>query len=255
VDHIDVETNKLADLMQQLTLIQGQLYAANSKRQLAGDSLQLPEVADDPVIAKLRSDIGDARARVAEASVDLGVNHPTYLQAKSHLDALEAQLAHEQQVSMSGFSRSQSIDKAQEADLKTAIVAQRARVLEINQERNELNVLEQEQQAAEAAYQEVSRRYTQATLQSGSVQTNAVVLSSATQPTMPSPGPVIYAALAMVLGTAFGALAAFYREITDRRVRFSRDIELTAELPLLADFCVPERRTWRRVMSNPKLLK
>jgi len=66
---------------------------------------------------------------------------------------------------------------------------------------------------------------------------------------------VIYAALAMVLGTAFGALAAFYREITDRRVRFSRDIELTAELPLLADFCVPERRTWRRVMSNPKLLK
>jgi succinoglycan biosynthesis transport protein ExoP len=255
VDHIDVETNKLADLMQQLTLIQGQLYAANSKRQLAGDSLQLPEVADDPVIAKLRSDIGDARARVAEASVDLGVNHPTYLQARSHLDALEAQLAHEQQVSMSGFSRSQSIDTAQEADLKTAIAAQRARVLEINQERNELNVLEQEQQAAESAYQEVSRRYTQATLQSGSVQTNAVVLSTATQPTVPSPGPVIYAALALVLGTAFGALAAFYREITDRRVRFSRDIELTADLPLLADFCVPERRTWRRVISIPKLLK
>ena len=254
-DTADVENSKLAELTQQLTAVQGQMYAASSKQRLAGGSLELPEVADDPVIAKLRSDISDARARVAEASVDLGRNHPTFIQAKSHLDALEAQLAREQGVNVSGFSRSQSIAKAQEADLKAAIAAQQDRLTEINQARDELNVLKQEQQAAEAAYQEVSRRYTQATLQSGSVQTNVLVLSAATPPVAPSPAPPVYAALALLLGAVLGASAAFYREITDRRIRFSRDIELAAELPLLADFCVPEQPTWRYALGNRKLLR
>jgi polysaccharide biosynthesis transport protein len=253
-DQLDVETGKLAGLTQQLTAVQGQMYAANSKQKLAGGSVELPEVADDPVVAKLRSDISDARARVAEASVDLGRNHPTYIQAKSHLDALEAQLAQEQGVSVNGFSRSHSIDKAQESDLKAAIAAQQARLTDINQARDELNVLKQEQQAAEAAYQEVSRRYTQATLQSGSVQTNVLVLSAATPPVAPSPSLVVYALLALVLGSVFGASAAFYREITDRRIRFSRDIELATDLPLLADFCAPEQLPWRHALGHRRLL-
>jgi len=255
-DRVDAENGKLADLMQQLTVLQAQTSAASSKQGLASGSLSLPEVADDPVIAKLRGDIADARARLAEASVDLGVNHPTYIQARSHLEALEAQLAHEQQVSMTGFGRSKSIGLAQESDLKAAIAAQRARILTINQQRGELNVLLQEEQAAEATYQEVSRRYTQATLQSGSVQTNVLVLSPATEPAAPSPSAVVYCALAVFLGSVMGVLGALYREIADRRIRFSRDIELAVDVPLLADFCPPTRRpAWPRLSSQPKLLR
>jgi len=215
----------------------------------------LPEVADDPVIAKLRGDISDTQASLAETAGALGVNHPTYIQVKTHLAALEGQLAHEQQVNMSGFGRSQSIGKAQQADLESAIAAQRARLLRISQQNGELNVMLQEQLAAEAAYQEVSRRYTQASLQSGTVQTNVVVLSTATAPVDPSPGLLIYALVAMFLGLAFGVFAAFYREIADRRIRFSRDIELAVDLPLLADFHAPARRMWPRLHSRPKLLR
>lgn len=254
-DHIDVENAKLSDLTHQLSAVEGAMYAASSKQGLAGGSLDLPEVADDPVIAKLRSDIADARARVAEASADLGVNHPTYLQAKSHLDALLSQLAHEQQVSLNGFSRNRSIDKTQLGDLKVAIAAQQAHLIQLNQERDQLDVLKQEQLAAQAAYQEVERRYTQASLQSGSVQTNAVVLSPATTPVKPSPGLLAYMGLAIFLGSALGALAALYREITDRRIRFSRDIELIAEVPLLADFSLQSQSPWRRVFSAQRLLR
>ena len=254
-DHVDAENSKLFDLTQQLTVLQGQTSAASSKQGLAGASLSLPEVADDPVIAKLRGDIADAKARLAEASVDLGVNHPTYIQAKSHLESLQAQLAQAQAVNMNGFGRSKSIGKAQESDLEAEIAAQRARLLTIGQQRGELNVLLQEEQAAEAAYQEVSRRYTQTSLQSGSVQTNVLVLSAATPPVAPSPSALLYCAVALFLGTAFGVFGAFYREIADRRIRFSRDIELAVDLPLLADFCVPDRRTWPRLPGHPKLLQ
>ena len=254
-DRSDVEGGKLADLMQQLTVLQAQTSAAKSKEGLAGGSLSLPEVADDPVIARLRGDIADAQARLAEASVDLGVNNPTYIQAKSHLDALQAQLAHEQQISMNGFGRSKSIGQTQESDLEAAIAAQRVRMLSISQQRGELNVLLQEEQAAEASYQEVSRRYTQATLQSGSVQTNILVLSAATPPAAPSPSAVLYCAIAVFLGTVMGVLGALYREISDRRIRFSRDIELAVDVPLLADFCSPTRPKWPRLTSRPKLLQ
>jgi succinoglycan biosynthesis transport protein ExoP len=91
-------------------------------------------------------------------------------------------------------------------------------------------------------YQEVSRRYTQATLQSGSVQTNLSVLSPATVPADPSATPLLYALAAVFLGLAIGVPAAFYREISDRRIRFGPDIELAVGLPLLADFLAPRPR-------------
>jgi polysaccharide biosynthesis transport protein len=254
-DHFDAENNRLFELTQQLTVAQGQTFAAQGKLRLASGSQFLPEVADDPVIVKLRGDISDAQARLADTATHLGVNHPTYIELKSHLASLQGQLATEQQVNMAGFGRSRSVGKTQEADLEAAIVAQRARLLKISQQRGELNVLRQEAQSDEATYQEVSRRYTQATLQSGSVQTNVSVLSPATVPLEPSPSPLLYALVAVFLGLAFGVFAAFYREISDRRIRFSRDIELAVDLPLLADFRAPRRRTWRRLHSRRPLLQ
>jgi succinoglycan biosynthesis transport protein ExoP len=245
-DRFDAETTRLNDLTQQLTVVQGQASEAQNKQRLAGGSQTLPEVAEAPVIAKLRGDISDAKAKLAETVADLGVNHPTYIEVKSHLDALQEQLAREQQVSMAGFGRSHSVGKAVQADLETAIAAQRARLLTISQQRGELNVLLQEQQSAEVTYQEVSRRYTQATLQSGSVQTNLSVLSPATVPADPSATPLLYALAAVFLGLAIGVPAAFYREISDRRIRFGPDIELAVGLPLLADFLAPRPRAWRK---------
>lgn len=244
-DHYDAETNRLNDLTQQLTLAQGQTSEAQSKQRLGGGSQSLPEVASSPVIAKLRGDISDARATLASTAADLGVNHPTYIQLKSHLEALEAQLARELQVSIAGFGRSNNVGKAMQADLETAIAAQRARLLTINQQRGELDVLRQEQQSAATTYQEVSRRYTQATLQSGAVQTNLSVLSPATVPADPSLSPLLYALAAIILGLVLGVCVALCRELSDRRIRSGRDIELAVGLPLLADFLAPRPRMWR----------
>jgi polysaccharide biosynthesis transport protein len=244
-DRYDVETNRLNDLTQQLTLAQGQTSEAQGKQRLAGGSQSLPEVASAPVIAKLRGDISDARATLASTAADLGVNHPTYIQLKSHLEALQAQLAREQQVSMAGFGRSNSVAKAMQADLETAIAAQRARLLTISQQRGELDVLLQDQQSAATTYQEVSRRYTQATLQSGAVQTNLAVLSPATVPADPSLSPLLYVLAAVILGLALGVAVALCREISDRRIRSGRDIELAVGIPLLADFLAPRPRMRR----------
>ena len=252
-ERLDAENARLADLTQQLTIVQGQSSDALSKQGLAGSSSSLPEVADEPVIVKLRGDISDAQARLADAAATLGVNHPTYIELKSHLDALRTQLAHEQNVSATGFGRSHNVGKAKQADLETLIQAQRSQLLQISQQRGQLNVLLQDEQSAEAAYQEVSRRYTQASLQSGVVQTNVSVLTEGSVPSLPSsPKPLLYTILAVFVGLIFGIFAAFSRESTDRRIRSGRDVELFVGLPLLADFKASRRRRFSRKLRGPR---
>jgi hypothetical protein len=70
VDHIDVETGKLSDLMQQLTILQGCPRRAAGSNSPAGPCSfrKWRTTPSSPAQRHRRS------ARVAEASVDLGFN-------------------------------------------------------------------------------------------------------------------------------------------------------------------------------------
>jgi uncharacterized protein involved in exopolysaccharide biosynthesis len=100
----------------------------------------------------------------------------------------------------------------------------------------EANVLQQEVETAQKAYESIAQRLSQSNLEGQTQQTNVSVLSPAIEPTVPySPKKRINFAIAIFVGTLLGILAALITEMMDRRFRSREDIAQFLELPVLAD--------------------
>src|SRR6266850_1848803 len=205
-ERLDSEITRLNDLSAQLTVVQGQAAEAKSKRLAGGAAASLPEVASNPAITTL----------------------------KSQLDA-------ETKLIASGFGTAAAASGEKGAELAAAVAAQKKKMLIIRQARDELAGLQRDLEIAQRAYESLSQRLMQSRLESQVVQTNVAILAPAHAPTEPSfPNLLLNTVAAIFLGT-FGALgAAFALELIDRRVRSAQDVAEMLQLPVLG--VVPRRR-------------
>ena len=114
-----------------------------------------------------------------------------------------------------------------------SMAAQRARLLELKDNRNEFTVLRRNVESAEKAYDTAMQRHVVSQVESRASQTNVTVLNSAAVPGGPSqPKIALNIALSVVVGTMLGIGIVLLMEMFDRRVRSRSDLDL--EVPLLA---------------------
>lgn len=232
-ERTDYETTKLADLSSQLTLVQGATTDSQSKRGANGDTVA--EVMQSPLINSLKTDVARLESKVQELSVNLGVNHPERQKAESELASAKSQLASQVGRINQSIETAYRVGKDRERELQSAVGAQRARVLALNKERDELNVYRRDVEAAQRAYEGVSQSASQTRLQSLTNQTNVVRLNTAVAPLQPSsPKPLINLLLAAFGGTLLGVACALLLELTNRRVRSAEDLVQILDLPVLA---------------------
>lgn len=233
-ERLDNETAKLNELSTQLTIIQGQTSDARSKQRSGSASNTLPEIVQNPTIAALRVDVARQEAKLQELAGNLGRNHPQFQRAEAEIAMLKKKLETETLHITSGFSTSRSVGKEKEAELTAAIEAQKKKLLEIKTQRDELAVLMREVDAANKAYESVSQRFNQTSLESQSTQTNVSVLTPAAEPTEPSsPKLILNLMLSVFIGTLLGVGAALVLEILDQRVRSTDDLGDMLQLPIL----------------------
>lgn len=232
-EQFDTETTKLAELTSLLTAAMGETADAQSKQRSGSDTL--PEVMKNSVVITLRNDISRQEGKLQEAAGNLGKNHPQYQRMESELLALKRQLDVETQRVTKGFSITRSVSKDNEGELRAAIAAQEKKLLQFKSQRNSLAVLQRDVDAAQAAYDTVTTRYNQTTLESQMTQANASVLSHASEPTAPS-FPNIPKGLMISLGIGLlaGIGLAFLIELLDRRVRCVADLFQALQLPVLS---------------------
>lgn len=232
-ERLDSENARLNELSSQLTLVETQTGDAQSKGQSGNAAGSLPEITTNAVIMSLKSDINRLEAKLEESNI--GVNHPQYQRIQAEIDRLRQQLAAETRHLSSGFTTSVSVGKNKEENLKRLIAAQKEKLLQLRHERDQAAVLLRDVESAQRAYDAVSARLTQTRLESLSTQTNIAVLTPATPPLQPAaPKPVLYTLVATIVGILLGICAAFAKEILDRRVRTSDDLELALDIPVLA---------------------
>ena len=164
-DRLDYETAKLNETSSQLTGIQGQTTDSQSKR---GNSMgdTVAEVMQSPLVNGLKSDIARLDARLQESSVNLGSNHPQTLRTQTELAALRTQLESETRKITTSIETTYQVSKQREQQLKSALGSQKTRVLLLNKQRDELNVLRRDIESAQRAYELVSQRATQSTIES-----------------------------------------------------------------------------------------
>jgi succinoglycan biosynthesis transport protein ExoP len=185
----------------------------------------LPEVLSSPVIQDLKSRLSAAEARLSQASNTLGVNHPDYQRVQAEVDSLRRKLRDEIRTAAAVIGNNLRITQGRERELREAVAAQKARLLEINRHRDQLGVMMKEVENAQKAYDSAAQRHTQTTLESRMDRGTVSVLSEAIPPIKPSfPKMPLVAAFSVLIGLMLGVGSALAVEMVDRRVRGIEDL-------------------------------
>ena len=187
-----------------------------------------------PLINGLKTDIARLEAKLAEGNINLGKNHPQTLRTESELGTLKAQLDAETRRITNSIETAYQVSKRREAQLQGAISTQKAKVLALNQRRDELNVLRRDIESAQRAHEQVSQRASQSSIESKANQTNIAVLNTASAPSEPSkPRIVLNILVSIFLGALLGIGLALLLELGNRRMRSAQDLIDAMDLPVL----------------------
>jgi uncharacterized protein involved in exopolysaccharide biosynthesis len=119
--------------------------------------------------------------------------------------------------------------------LQQAINDQKQKVLSLNRQRAEVNILKSDVDSAQKAFDTVTASAAQARLQSMSNQTNVMKLAPAVEP-MQATGPTRVQAMliGLVVGIVLAIAGALMAELANRRVRNVQDLSMVTHLPILA---------------------
>jgi chain length determinant protein EpsF len=235
-NRLDVESNRLNDLSAQLVAAQGQLMEASSRQRMAqsANGSESPDVASNPLIQNLKIGLGAAESKFAEVSQRLSNNHPQYQSAKAEVDKLRSDLREQLQIASRSVGGNAQILSQREASIKEALAAQKAKVLELNRSRDEMNVLNKDVESAQRAFDVASQRFSQTKIEGQSDQSDIAVLNPAVPPIEPAgPKVLMNTVLSVFLGVLLGLGLAMLAEMLDRRVRSEGDLVEAVQIPVL----------------------
>jgi uncharacterized protein involved in exopolysaccharide biosynthesis len=234
----DVENTRLGMLAEQVARAEEQATGWRSREQQArsmisggGSADRVPDVLENPLVQRLKEDLLRGEARLKQLSTQYGANHPESRRQVTDNQAMREKLDAEMAKIVAAIGASASQSRQNEEALRRAMAAQRSRVLDLKEDRNELTVLRRNAESAERAYDTAMQRYVASQVDSRASQTNVSVLNEATAPRRPfRPRVLLNLAVAVVVGTILGMAAVLLAEMFDRRVRSRRDLDLSVPL-------------------------
>lgn len=233
-NRVDVELSRLNDLSAQLVVAQTQAMEASSRERMAGSAVNSPDVANNALIQNLRVSMSSAEAKLAEAGSRWGRNHPQYQAAKAEVDKLRAELNSAVGTVSRSVGANAQVLRQREAELRSELAAQKARVLELNRARDELGVLLKDLDSAQRAFDSASQRFSQTRIEAQSEQSDISILNPAVAPTEPSgPRVLLNTLVSILLGTVLGVGLALLLELVNRPVRSTGDVKDMLGIPVL----------------------
>ena len=254
-ERFDVETSRLNELSSQAVMLQALTSEAGSRQAQArgGSADKMQEVLNNPLIGTLKADLSRAEARLQELNSRLGKDHPQVMEAKANIDSLRSRIEAETQRVTGGVGVSDNIARQRGADVRAALEAQRAKVLQMKAVRDDGAVLLRDVESAQRALDAVVARFNQSTLESQTTQSNVSLLTAAEPPLEPSsPKILLNAVVAVLLGGLLAVGGVLLLELMNRRVRSVEDVSVTLGLPMLG-MLMPTRRLRFLGLKRPAL--
>lgn len=241
-DHLDLENSRLTQLSQQLVESQvrtGELQAKSdllaSTINQGGDSDSLEEVLNNSLIQSLKSELAQSEAKFAELSKKVDINHPQYKQAYAEVESLRRKIQSEVNMVLRSIASGVAASKQRDKILAHAFAEQKAKVLDLKKQHNEIAVLNREVENAYKEYDAAMERAVQAHMESEIEQTDVSILNLALAPQKPAkPRVLLNIILSILLGAMLGVGLALLVELTDRRVRSVFDISEQLAIPVFA---------------------
>lgn len=223
---VDLDSQRLAVLAQQ-----GAGFEAASMAPSAAPSANAAQLVE-------------VDAQIAQASKNLGPNHPELQALRNKRAALAALVAQEQNAAVraqAGAAASAARAGANAVD--RAIDAQKARVLAQHDKIAQLHQMQTEINRLKELYNRTAQKAAEFQQEAAASIDNITPLGGAVTPKEPSfPNMQLIFGGSLVLGTGFGVLLAILCELFARRVRGAEDLELTTGVPVLAVVNAPPKQ-------------
>lgn len=242
---LDVENARLAEFSSQLAGAQAaQADAISRQRGTQGNTAASPEIMSNPLVQSLKSQLASQEVKVKEMSLRLGPNHPVFRQAQGELAEIRSRLAAEIGQVRTSVSTAQAVSTDRLGEIRAALDTQRQRVLSLQGQRDQADVLQKEVENAQRAYDLVMQRQTQTTLESQAQLTDVSLLDRASTPSSPAfPNVKLTVLMALLAGALIGTILALGQEFFNPVIRSSEDLLVYTGLPVLA--VVPSARLAR----------
>jgi chain length determinant protein EpsF len=238
-ERVDVETRRLSELAAQMVSAQSASFDATSRTR---DGSNLPEVINNPVVQGLKAQIAQGEGKLADLAKRVGVNHPDYLRTQAEVNSYKVKLVTELNTATRGIGATAGAARQRVSELSAAFERQKAKMLELKQQREASSLLARDVANAQQIYDSALQRYGQSRMEAQSTQTDIAVLNPAVPPEKhSSPKVLLNIALSLFLGTLLGVGIGFLVELLDRRVRSGQDIA-GLEIPVLAEVTKKGRR-------------
>lgn len=243
-ERYDVENARLSELSSQLVAVQALSAESASRHEQARKAgSQLSDVINNPLVSGLRADLSRQEAKLQEMSKRYGDAYPQVAELRANIDELRSRLDTESRRVSGSVTINNTINQSRESELRTALAAQRVRVMQVKQQRDQATVLQRDVEGAQRAYDAVSSRLTQSSLESQTKQTNTALLNAASEPTRhSSPNIALNGLLSVFVGAMFAVAFALLRELQDRRLRSVQDGVQVLGIPVIGHLPGPLRR-------------
>ncbi len=232
-ERFDQENARYQSLVTQLSAAQGEQIDAEAKSRFSGSETS-PDVLSNGTIGSLKSQLATAQTRLTELSAIVGRNHPQRVQLEAQIGEIRQQIAAEIR-RVNGGASTQTRSSAQRvSELQAKVDEQRAKLLALRADRDQISVYQRDLDTAQRAYDAVSARTQQFDLESQNNQASTRLLSPAVEPLEPSKPKVMVGIVGSILGgLALGVIAALGWELLDRRVRDPEDLMVMVGVPVL----------------------
>lgn len=234
-ERVDIETQRLNELNSQLVMLQAIAIESSSRKNEAKTSAdQIPDVINNGLVSALRTDLVRQESRLTEMRSKFGDEHPQVKELRASLSELQNRLTLETNRITGSVGVSNNINKNRESEIRAALDAQRTKVLKLKGQRDEAMVLQREAETAQRAYEQITMRFNQSSLESQLTQTNISILSSATEPNGPSsPNITINSIIGIAAGILFGITTSIIRETLNKKVRTTDDLLQNLDIPII----------------------
>ena len=232
-ERFDQENARYQGLVSQLGSAQGERIETDTRARNSGAETS-PDILSSGAIGALKGQLATAQTRMTELSAVVGKNHPNRIQLDAQISELRQQIASETRRVTGGSATSSRSSGQKVTELQALVEDQKKKLLTLRADRDQVAVYMRDVDTAQRAYESISSRVGQFTLESQNNQANTRLLSPAVEPLQPSRPKVMLGVVGSVLGgLALGIVAALGWELLDRRVRDPEDMLVAAGVPVL----------------------
>lgn len=254
-NRFDVENERLAALSRELVQLESKAAQVRSRNQKGNNREALPEVLSNPVVQSLRQRLADAEANLSQLKQRLGRNHPTYQSQIQQVGSLSSKLDAEIDRQASSILRVGQVTTKRTREIARALEAQRQKVIDLKGHRDQMDLMRNEINNAQKSYELISERGTINSLATENRQTNASVLTPATEPLRPSgPKILLNSIIGGILGALVGVAIALFGESSQPRVRSVADLTSAFDLPVLVSLPNGNLGTGKRRSRSARVL-